>query len=118
MALWQAVLNTPTVGLTDNFFDLGGDSLAAVSILTGIEKLLGRRVPMYLLTEHPTIEQLALVLKSDVKAPGMLIELGSGGGQVPLYLAASGHGDLLRFQNLAQALGSACDCLLYTSRCV
>ncbi|MFZ4624452.1 MAG: non-ribosomal peptide synthetase [Rhodoferax sp.] len=111
MALWQAVLNVPEVGIADNFFDLGGDSLAAVSILTGIEKLLGRRVPMYLLTEHPTIEQLALALalENDVRAPGILIELGSGGGQVPLYLAASGHGDLLRFQNLAHALGSACD---------
>ncbi|HOE40280.1 MAG TPA: amino acid adenylation domain-containing protein [Rhodoferax sp.] len=109
MALWQAVLNPPTIGLADNFFDLGGDSLAAVSILTGIEKLLGRRVPMHLLIEHPTIEQLALALKSDVMAPSVLIELGSRSGQVPLYLAASGHGDLLRFQNLAHALGSACD---------
>ena len=32
------------VGLHDNFFDIGGDSLLAVSMLLEIEKQLGRRL--------------------------------------------------------------------------
>lgn len=109
LELWETVLQAPSVGVRDDFFDLGGDSLAAISILTGIEKLLGRRVPMYLLVEHPTIEQLAGALGKDIDIPEILIDLHSGGGTVPLYVAASGHGDLLRFQNLARVLGNSFD---------
>lgn len=107
--LWRGVLNNPGLTVEDNFFDAGGDSLAAVSILTGIEKLIGRKVPMYLITERPTVEGLAAALGEDTGKPGLLIHLGSGKGRVPLYLAASGHGDLMRFQTLARAVDDICD---------
>jgi amino acid adenylation domain-containing protein len=107
--IWEQVLEHRPVGVQDNFFDMGGDSLAAVSMLTAIEKLVGRKVPMYLITEHPTIETLALALLAKTKGPNVMINLGSDTGRVPLYIAASGHGDLLRFQNLARALGGTCD---------
>ena len=113
LALWREVLAKPNLTIADNFFDSGGDSLAAVSILTGIEKLIGRRVPMYLITERPTVEGLAAALAEETATPGLLINLsstpGDGATRPQLYLAASGHGDLMRFQNLARALGDACD---------
>jgi acyl carrier protein len=109
LALWQDVLETRPISVQDNFFDLGGDSLAAVTMLSSIEQLVGRKVPMYLITEHPTIEGLAVALAEKSKGPGVMLNLGADTGRVPLYLAASGHGDLLRFQNLAKALGNACD---------
>ena len=109
LALWEEVLDTRPLGVQDNFFDLGGDSLAAVTLLTSIEQLVGRKVPMYLVTEHPTIEGLAQALLAKAKGPSVMVNLGADTGRVPLYLAASGHGDLLRFQNLARALGNACE---------
>lgn len=110
LALWREALEGQELTVLDNFFDLGGDSLAAVGILTGIEKLLGRKVPMYLIAEHPTVERLALALgEAQPQIPGLMLELSQDSGRIPLYLAASGHGDLLRFQNLARVLGPACD---------
>lgn len=113
LLLWERELLPRPIGIQDNFFDLGGDSLAAISILAGIEKHLGRRVPMYLLIEHPTIERLAVTLGAELNiTAGLMIPLAkrpSSGQRVPIYLAASGHGDQLRFQNLAQALGNVCD---------
>ncbi len=109
LQLWQEALGAESLSVDDNFFDLGGDSLSAVTLLTGIEKLVGRKVPLYLITEHPTIERLAKALTSNAGPPGMMVNLGANSGRVPLFLAASGHGDLLRFQNLARALGNACD---------
>ncbi|KQP17972.1 non-ribosomal peptide synthetase [Pseudorhodoferax sp. Leaf267] len=105
LALWQDVLAVATLGVHDNFFDLGGDSLAAVNMMAGLEKLLGRKVPLYLITEHPTIEGLAIALQQHSGAPGLLRHLSTESARVPLYLAASGHGDLLRFQSLAKAMG-------------
>jgi len=109
LASWENVLEARPIHVDDNFFDLGGDSLAAVSILSDLEKRLGRKVPMYLLTEHPTVERLALTLGKDIQQPGLITRLSDNSDKrcIPIYVAASGHGDLWRFQNLARALGSA-----------
>ena len=109
LALWEEVLGRAPLTVHDNFFDAGGDSLAAMSILTGAERLLKRKVPLYLLTEHPTVERLVLALEAEVRHPGLMVEFGPATSDIPLYLAASGHGDLMRFQTLAQAMAGVCD---------
>ena len=109
LTLWQQVLGVPSLGVHDNFFDLGGDSLAAVNMMTGLERMLGRRVPLYFITEHPTVETLAAALQQRSATPGVLVRLGAESVRAPLYLAASGHGDLLRFQNLCRSMGSGCN---------
>jgi syringomycin synthetase protein SyrE len=109
VAIWEAALAARPIGIRDNFFDIGGDSLAAVAILTDIEARLGCKVPMYTLTEHPTIEQLAVALGRKIMPPGMLVPLNAASGRPPLYLAASGHGDLMRFQELARLLSATYD---------
>ncbi|WP_197046886.1 non-ribosomal peptide synthetase [Paucibacter sp. KBW04] len=107
---WQLALQVPgsatlpAVGMHDNFFDLGGDSLAALSILDAMEQHLGRRLPLQLLTEHPTIAQLAEALSAPQARPGILRSMGYSSGAPSLFLASSGHGDVMRLQNLAQAL--------------
>jgi amino acid adenylation domain-containing protein len=112
LALWQVVLKRDGLSVTDNFFDVGGDSLAAVDILVGVETLVGHSVPLFVLTEHPSVEQLALALgqgNRQVLSSDLMLHLGRNEGKTPLYFAASGHGDLIRFQNLADALGENCD---------
>jgi acyl carrier protein len=109
LELWEQVLQKRALGVSDDFFEIGGDSLAAIDILSGIEKRFGRKLPLHLLTEHPTIEGLARVLGEHSAPAQLVLRLGGERGRPPLYLAASGHGDLLRFQALARELGSAFD---------
>ena len=109
LALWEAELDCGSLSVQDNFFDVGGDSLSAIAILAGTERLLGRRIPLYLLSENPTVERLAQALDKQAIPRGMLLQLGPGIATDTIHLAASGHGDLLRFQTLADALGSRCD---------
>ncbi len=109
LALWQTELGRTSLSVQDNFFDVGGDSLAAISILAGAERMMRRRIPLYMLTENPTVERLAAALDKEATPPGLLVPLGPGTAADTIYLAASGHGDLLRFQTLADALGGNCD---------
>ena len=109
LALWEEVLQVHPLQVQDNFFDVGGDSLSAVTILAGIERMLGRKVPLYLLTEHPSVERLVQALEGAATPSELMVRLGTGSARIPLYLAASGHGDLLRFQNLALAMEDACE---------
>jgi aspartate racemase len=57
--IWQSILKVEQVGIHDNFFDLGGQSLAAATLLASIETTLGKRLPISTLLKGPTIEQLA-----------------------------------------------------------
>lgn len=98
--------------LDADFFALGGDSLAALGILASLEDELGRRLPLQLMQEHPSIASLARALRRPPRQPGLLRALPARGpgrsasepvrGQ--LFVAASGHGDVLRLQQLADAL--------------
>jgi aspartate racemase len=57
--LWQRILNVPTAGLDDNFFDLGGDSLLLVAVHSNLQKTLKTEIPVTDLFEFPTIRKLA-----------------------------------------------------------
>ena len=57
--LWQRVLNVPQVGLDDNFFDLGGDSLLLVAVHSNLQKILQTEIPLTDLFEFATVRKLA-----------------------------------------------------------
>jgi acyl carrier protein len=41
LEIWQAVLEPPSIGLDDDFLELGGDSISAVMCISRIRKLFG-----------------------------------------------------------------------------
>jgi amino acid adenylation domain-containing protein len=57
--LWQRVLRVPRVGLDNNFFDLGGDSLLLVAVHSNLQNVLQRQIPLTDLFEFSTIRKLA-----------------------------------------------------------
>jgi len=57
--LWQRILNVPEVGLDQNFFDLGGDSLLLVAVHSNVQKILQTQIPLTDLFEFSTIRKLA-----------------------------------------------------------
>jgi len=57
--LWQRVLRVPNVGLDDNFFDLGGDSLRLVAVHSNLQKILQTEIPLTDLFEFATVRKLA-----------------------------------------------------------
>ncbi|CAN2253789.1 surfactin non-ribosomal peptide synthetase SrfAA [Bacillus vallismortis] len=58
-AIWQDVLNVEKAGIFDNFFETGGHSLKAMTLLTKIHKQTGAHIPLQYLFENPTIAALA-----------------------------------------------------------
>jgi acyl carrier protein len=56
--IWQEVLAIEKIGINDNFFVLGGNSLLAIKIISRIRGFLGIELPLPYLFEHPTIQEL------------------------------------------------------------
>jgi amino acid adenylation domain-containing protein len=62
---WCAVLDRPSVGITENFLDAGGHSLQLASVARRLEDSLGRPIPLHRMFEYPTVATLAAFLASD-----------------------------------------------------
>ncbi len=70
--LWCAALGLTEVGVHDNYFELGGNSLVAVDLIARMRTALGSPdLPPHILYEAPTIASvLTLVPSLDSAAPG------------------------------------------------
>ncbi|HEX6041745.1 phosphopantetheine-binding protein, partial [Longimicrobium sp.] len=58
-AVWREVLNLPSVGVNDSFFEIGGHSLLVAQLQDRLKTALGREVSMVDLFQYPTISALA-----------------------------------------------------------
>ncbi|GGP76538.1 non-ribosomal peptide synthetase [Streptosporangium pseudovulgare] len=69
--VWRAVLGVPRVRATDNFFEIGGHSLAIAAVQARLAGVLGREVPVVDLFRHPTVRALAAHLDGGADSPGL-----------------------------------------------
>jgi acyl transferase domain-containing protein/acyl carrier protein len=67
--VWQRVLGIEEVGVSDNFFDLGGNSLIGLKITTELQRALDRTVLPLALYEAPTVRDLARHLRPEGAQP-------------------------------------------------
>lgn len=66
-AIWAEILGAPQVGPSDDFFELGGNSLVAVELIGAIREAVGVRLPMRTLFESPTVAGLSAHIKRMIK---------------------------------------------------
>jgi acyl carrier protein len=57
--LWAAIIGSAQVGIHDNFFALGGNSLLATRIVAQVRETLHVELPLRSLFEAPTVAELA-----------------------------------------------------------
>jgi amino acid adenylation domain-containing protein len=58
-SIWRNVLGPEQVGITDNFFEMGGHSLMAMQVVARIRRVFDVEIPIRSLFEDPTIKGLA-----------------------------------------------------------
>ena len=61
-AIWENVLSLDQVGVHDNFFDLGGHSLAATRVVSQVIKQFQIEMPLQSLFQSPTVAEMAAVI--------------------------------------------------------
>jgi amino acid adenylation domain-containing protein len=105
-AIWSELLGVKAIGVNDNFFELGGHSLSAVRLFAQIEKRLGKRLPLSILFQAPTVAQLAAVIQKDwTPTWSSLVEIQPAGSKSPFFCVHALGGNVLEYYDLARHLG-------------
>src|SRR5437867_334069 len=119
--VWQEILDVRPIGIHDNFFDLGGHSLAGASLISRLNRIFGLDLAVRVLFEAPTVARLTIVIeveqrtrsKSTRKAPNQqctyLVELQSGRGKTPVFFFPGGggsEGEFFIYAKLARHVGT------------
>jgi oxalate---CoA ligase len=101
--MWEHIIGTERVGLYDDFFEIGGDSLAAMELIAGIEQVTGQSLTIAALFQAPTIKELAaFIQQSGSGGQPYIVPIRSMGNQLPFFCVDAGP----RYLNLARRLST------------
>jgi amino acid adenylation domain-containing protein len=64
--IWEENLKKKRIDIFSNFFEIGGHSIIAVTIVVKIQKMTGTRIPLSAIFQNPTIEKFAKLLKKTI----------------------------------------------------
>jgi amino acid adenylation domain-containing protein len=105
--IWSDILLTENFGVRDNFFDLGGHSLTAVSLSSRLGEVYGEKISVRTAFDHPTIEQMASYLRQEVAyvPASPLVPIQKRGTRNPFFCVHPAGGVAHIFIPLARYLG-------------
>ena len=69
MNVWQELLGIESLGIDDNFFDLGGNSLIGLKVIGRLKKELSIDISVVTLFEGPTVRALAAAISQNGNQP-------------------------------------------------
>ena len=115
---WQSLLGIRQIGVQDDFFDLGGQSLLALRLAGAVRRDLGLPLPLAMLLEAPTIRELAAKLAPSKSSNGesgddgsisdswrSLVPIQPRGSQRPIFCIHGMNGNVLNFREISSELG-------------
>jgi thioesterase domain-containing protein/acyl carrier protein len=104
--IWCDVLKIKRIGTDENFFEIGGHSMIAVTLMIKIEKELGTRLPLATLFDHSNIRDMANFLEQKLEPArwGSLVPIRAKGSKRPLYLVHGAGLNLLLYTTIVSHL--------------
>jgi thioesterase domain-containing protein len=101
--IWQRVLQLSSIGIDDNFFDVGGDSSLALQLLNEIATTCGRELPPVMIYHAPTITALAALLEQPTTpVVPALVQLKPGSEGPPVFIAHGLGGSVFDFYQVVK----------------
>jgi thioesterase domain-containing protein len=106
LELWERLLDVEGLGVEDDFFELGGDSVVAVALFRQIERDFGQAPPLAVLLEQPTARRLAAYLERlrGTAEERPVVAIRRTGRRPPLFFMHAAWGNVLFVRRLAPLL--------------
>ncbi len=106
VALWEQVLQHRPIGIDDDFFSLGGNSINAIQLLSQQSKLFGRDILLSDFWSHPTISALTEALADNRQSAMIALNNHANAPTVFCFPPITGFGAV--FRGLAEHLSCSC----------
>ena len=105
--IWEDLLGCHPIGLNDNFLDLGGDSLLAMTLLARIVQQTGRNLPIAGLMRATTIKRLAAALREENNwgTWSPIVPLQTEGSKPAFFCIHPAGGNALCYLQISRLLG-------------
>jgi acyl-CoA synthetase (AMP-forming)/AMP-acid ligase II/thioesterase domain-containing protein len=104
--IWTAVLRVPSVGVEEDFFALGGDSILGAEMLVQVGQRYARDLPLSTLLWAPTVAAFAEALEGGVwDQDSLLVPIQSGGSSPPLFVTHALGNEVFNVSMLKGPLG-------------
>jgi thioesterase domain-containing protein/acyl carrier protein len=105
---WETLLDHQPIGVTEDFFELGGTSITAIRLFTEIDKQFNRRLQPVTILKHRTIRALAELISDESKDEpwSTLVPLRASGSKPPVFCLHGGGGHVIFLKDLAKHLGN------------
>lgn len=106
--IWCDLLKIDHVNKTDDFFEVGGDSLMAEMLFAEIERVLAIKLPADNILAHRTLQELAAEICQENKSTkdfDYVVPINTTGIYPPLFCIHNVGGDVLTYRKLADYLG-------------
>jgi thioesterase domain-containing protein/acyl carrier protein len=106
--IWEDLLKRRPVGVNEDFFDLGGDSVSAMSLLARVSQETGYNLPTAGILQARTIEKLARALREGITSEpwSPIVPVQPEGTRRPFFCVHPGGGNVLCYLGLSRWLGS------------
>jgi long-chain acyl-CoA synthetase len=93
--LWASVLRVDTLSGSSNFFELGGDSLAAMNLVSEISRRWGRTVELGVLFENPQLDAFVAAVNGVSRNAATALQhfhaVHQSPGSIPVFCFAHAH---------------------------
>jgi amino acid adenylation domain-containing protein len=103
--IWSEILNIQPIGVKDNFFQIGGNSLSAVFLMAAVGEQFAKELPVSAILTNPTIEEFAQLLQStETFDHSPLIPIRPKGNKQPFFCVHPAGGHVMCYAKLAHYL--------------
>ena len=112
--IWEGALGRENIGIHDNFFDLGGHSLKAMTIVNKISSDLGYNIPVAELYNAPDVSQLANYISTEGdnanNIDGLVLLKKGKQPEKNFFIVHAGSGKAMAFMKLANNINDEFNC--------
>lgn len=109
--MWRQALGRDDIGVTEDFFGLGGNDVLAEKVTAQVAERLGEPVPVAELFASPTVEGMSDLVRDRFEGcDGPVRVLSEGGANPPLFLFHPAGGPTSVYQPLVRDLGDDQPC--------
>jgi thioesterase domain-containing protein/NRPS condensation-like uncharacterized protein/acyl carrier protein len=106
--IWKTAMGLKALSHHESFFDLGGRSLAAMRIVSRINKTYSLDFGLATLFSAPTVARMAELVEKRLSAnvSSSIVAMRPDGSAEPLFIIHGAGGNIIRFYQLAMLVGT------------